>query len=134
MYEKLEDLVDKTIKEVRMELTNTCIQFETDQGVFSYITEGDCCSESWINHISGLQALIGQKVLKTEQIDMPEIHEGQEGFSGKQEVEKVYSFKMFTSQGVCELEMRNASNGYYGGSLDKVDRLACEVKPIYEDF
>lgn len=131
---QLEDLIGKTIVEVRMEPTNTAIQFQTDQGIFSYFTEADCCSESWINHISGLQAIIGQKVLKTEQIEMPDIVEGQEGFSGKQEVERIYSYKMFTSQGVCELEMRNASNGYYGGSLQKVDSLASEVKPVHEDF
>lgn len=131
---QLKDLIGKKVKEIRMDSTNTYIQFETDQGVFSYITEADCCSESWINHISGIQALIGEIVLKTDQIGMAEILEGQEGFSGKQEVEKVYSYKIFTYQGVCELEMRNASNGYYGGSLEKVDQIAGEVKPIYQDF
>ena len=75
MNDELKYLVGKTIKEVRMEPTNTCIQFDTDEGVFSYITDEECCSESWINHISGLQAIIGQKVLKTEEIEMPEILE-----------------------------------------------------------
>jgi len=135
MCEELEDLVGKKIIEVRMDSTNTLIRFVTDHGDFSYVTEAECCSECWINHISGLQAIIGQKILKTESIEMPYLQEGEEGFSGKQEVERVYSFKMFTSQGVCELEMRNASNGYYGGTLEKTDDIISHgEKPIYEDF
>ena len=134
MCNALECLVGKTIKEVRIQPSNTYIEFDTNEGVFSYITDADCCSESWINHISGLQAIIGEKIVKTEEIEMPKIQEGQEGFSGKQDVDKIYSFKMFTSQGVCELEMRNASNGFYGGSLNKVDKLDCHLKPVYEDF
>jgi len=134
MYNELKDLIGKTIKEVRIEPTNTYIQFETEDWIFSYITEGDCCSESWINHISGLQAIIGHKVLKTEEVDMPTIHLGQKGFSERQEVDQVYCFKIFTNQGVCELEMRNSSNGYYGGYLKKVDFLDCEAKIVCEDF
>lgn len=133
MYNGLEDLVGKTILEVRMGMESTYIQFETDEGVFSYFTQAECCSESWINHISGLQAILGQKVLKTEQMDMPDICPGQEDFSGKDYIDSVYSFKIFTSQGVCEIEMRNASNGYYGGNLEKVEFID-KVKPIVEDF
>ena len=130
----LEDLVGKTVIEVRMDATNTNIQFQTDAGVLSYTTYGECCSESWINHISGLQAIIDQKVLKIPEIEMGEITKGQEGFSGKQKVDSIYSFKIFTSQGVCELEMRNASNGYYGGSLFKSEYTGNDCKIVTEDF
>lgn len=134
MYQDLDDLIGKVIHEVRIDPENTEIQFITDEEVLSYYTYGECCSESWIQHISGLQALIGERVLKVDEIEMPEINDGEEGFSGRQYVDKIYSYKMFTGNGVCELEMRNASNGYYGGSLQKVDKIPHELKPLHKDF
>lgn len=128
-------LLGKLIKKIRLDMINYFIQFETDQGFFGYFAYGDCCSESWINHISGLQALIGEKVLKVEKVDMGEIEKGQVGFSGKQYLEKIYSYKIFTSQGICEIEMRNASNGYYGGSLYQTLEVPdCKLRIVHEDF
>lgn len=134
MYNDLDDLIGKIILEVRIDPENTYIQFLTDEEVLSYYTYGDCCSESWINHISGIQALLGEKILKIDEIEMPELNDGEEGFSGKQDVDKIYSYKMFTGNGVCELEMRNSSNGYYGGSLQRINKIPYELKPLLKDF
>jgi hypothetical protein len=113
----LKDLIDKTIKCVRLDDDNQFIQFDTDDGNFSYITNETCCSESWINHISGIGAIIGEKVFKVDEVEMEEIYEGEKNHSGKQSHDIIYSFKIFTNKGVCEIEMRNPSNGYYGGEL-----------------
>lgn len=131
----LQDLVGKQVNEVHLNANNEYINFLTPDGNFCFYTEGDCCSESWINHISGIESLLGNFVVKVDQIDMTDISDGEPGFSGKQEVDRIYSFKIFTSQGVCELEMRNSSNGYYGGSLQSTTLPYGEImRVITENF
>lgn len=130
----LDCLVGKTITQVRLSQDQTYILFETSDGMFAFYTEAACCSESWINHISGLEALIGQKVTKVEEMENKTLVSGDTGFSGRQCEDEVYSFKIFTCNGVCELEMRNASNGYYGGRLEPIDPSTTFAPVIAEDF
>lgn len=126
----LQVLVGKQVAEVHLSAQNDYINFLTNDGNFWFFTDGDCCSESWINHISGIETLLGQIVTKVDEINMPDIEKDELGFSGRQEVDKIYSFKIFTSQGVCELEMRNSSNGYYGGLLVSIKEPFNEIMSI----
>lgn len=130
----IENLAGRTVIAVRLEGDNTLLQFDTDQGPMAFETKGECCSESWINHISGIEALIGQKVDRVDEISMGDLHAGDEGFSGKNEEDKVYMFKIYTSQGSCDIEMRNASNGYYGGTLRPLDSASTSAPIITKDF
>jgi hypothetical protein len=145
MFECLDALIGKTVNTLLKDCEGELLQFETDQGTIRYMTDADCCSESWINHISGIQALLGHKVLKTDAVEMGKIEEGNPLWSKRQDVDKIYSYKIFTSQGVCELELRNSSNGFYGGSLVLVTERSLEgyrqspfelheLKPVLEDF
>lgn len=131
----LEKLVGKRVQEVHLSVNNTYIKFLTNEGNFCFFTESDCCSESWINHISGIETLLGEIVTKVDKIEMPEIQKDEPDFSGRQKVDRIYSFKIFTLQGICELEMRNSSNGYYGGSLESTEIPYEEImRNITENF
>lgn len=75
-------------------------------------TDGDCCSNSWIEHIEGVENLLGAKVVKVEPgAEVPSIEE-------ENNTIQFYNYRIVTERGFCNIEMRNSSNGYYGGSLD----------------
>lgn len=78
---------------------------------------GDCCSRSWIEHVSIPKVSYGNfgTVVVVEQIDMSELNsENDEEF----DYIKVYGYKIITDRGEIFIELRNSSNGYYGGSLE----------------
>jgi hypothetical protein len=133
---RLLDLAGLTVTKIKMAADSSYIEFWTDKGMAAFDAYGDCCSESWINHISGLQALLNQKINSVERAEMGgQIERNSPGWSGDrgQEVEQIYSVKFLTGHGVCELEFRNASNGYYGGDLLPAHRLQ-DCFEITEDF
>lgn len=107
------------------------ITFFTNKGNKSFYTYGDCCSQSWIEHISGFDALIGQEVLEASNVDMGEISppENRDNYS---EVIQQYSYDLKTLKGYFKIELRNESNGYYGGNLEPCNFVA--EKPLTEDF
>lgn len=120
----MNELVGKKVRVVSLSDDATVLVFYADEGTVSYSTYAECCSESWINHVSGIDNLVGHRVRSVSAPEWEEVVQleyGDEGFSGRQEVDSAYSLQVFTDRGVCEFELRNASNGYYGGSLDLVD-------------
>lgn len=109
----MKELIGKTIKEIRISEDKTMLAFrDSDDVDHYYYTVGDCCSRSWVEHIEGVDYLIGAEVLSSEDMDMPEPKEIEE-----YEVIKFYGVKLKTSKGIFQLEYRNSSNGYYGGYL-----------------
>lgn len=84
--------------------------------------KGDCCSESWLADVVGVDALLGERVLEAGSVDLPEhltsALDANDEPRSRQSIDKVYGFEIKTAKGVCTLAMRNSSNGYYGGSMD----------------
>ena len=82
-------------------------------------TYGDCCSYTWIESLDAPDALLGT-VRSVEDIDMPNL--GNIDGSKHTDVDQVayYGLKIVTERGVCVIDYRNDSNGYYGGSLGLV--------------
>lgn len=105
-------LIGKTIKEVRLKEKDHLAFICTDGTYLLLYTEGDCCSISWIEHFNGLSALIGQTVNNVVTRDMPKIPDRAEF-----ECIECYGWTLETAAGRCDIEMRNESNGYYGGTL-----------------
>lgn len=134
---QLEKLLGRTVLQVLANPEKDTFRFVTDLGNFDYYCYGDCCSESWVNHISDIDALIGQKVLNIEEIDMYGLL-GAEPEPTRQDVDDVLFHRIQTTKGVCVIEFRNSSNGYYGGSFeeeeehDQIDDTV--LAPITEDF
>lgn len=107
--------------------------FVTATGAFLYRTYGDCCSLTWFADMVGVKQLIGHTVLKAEAIDMPDPLDTRE----RSDEDQNYGIRLTTDGGVCDIVYRNASNGYYGGSIDFVEVLPTTLdkfRPIYEDW
>lgn len=90
------------------------LQFTTEFETLSYNCEGECCSSSWFEHISGIEFLVGHTIRKTENIEMNFVTaEDEKGH----ECLRQYGYRFTTDRGYFEIDMRNSSNGYYGGYI-----------------
>ena len=109
-------LVGKTIKSFTLAEDGDHITFHCDEGDITLGTEGDCCSQTWIESIDTPKNLKG-KVLSAEEIEVPDLG----NVDGKRHtgVDQVsyYGLKVVTSKGHSVIDYRNDSNGYYGGNL-----------------
>lgn len=76
----------------------------------TYEAEGDCCSESWIEHITVPSDIAGATVTAVGEREMGE-------FEKDYETIRVYETSFRTDRGDIVVEYRNSSNGYYGGTL-----------------
>jgi hypothetical protein len=132
---ELNDLLGRTVHQVLANADLDVWRFVTDQGNVDYVCYGDCCSESWVNHIADLDVLIGQKVEEVEEIDLFSLL-GAEPEPTKQEVDKVMFHRVRTDKGVCVIEFRNSSNGYYGGTFERtaINEERDPLSPVTEDF
>jgi hypothetical protein len=142
----VQELIGKTIDTVWVNDDNTLLVFRCADGQdLAYRAYGDCCSESWFSSLVGLSNLVGHAV--TGVYARPEIW----GLpSARQEVDILYGYFIATDDArrpdemplltavnamlvgdapdrtrLCEIEFRNASNGYYGG--------ACQLEESYND-
>jgi hypothetical protein len=106
-------LIGKTIASVEIASDKKAIRFLlSDCETVTAKADADCCSGTWIEHLSlpagGLPAL----VLKAEKIEMPDL-----GTPEDFECLKYYGFQITTDKGHMLIDYRNESNGYYGGDL-----------------
>lgn len=118
----IEKLIGKKIKYVFINEEKDLVQFNAeDKTVTMYVT-ADCCSKSWIEHISGVDNLkdaevleiLGRKMEKDWSFEAYNVDDKKDDH----EVLKYYGLKLRTSKGLVEFEFRNESNGYYGADLD----------------
>ena len=107
-------LPGKTITRVKLAEDRKAIKFVLqDGGSVVAKTDGECCSNSWIEHVSLPAGGFPATVLSEEEVDMPNVpNDNPYG-----DVTRRYGFKLVTDKGYFELEFRNESNGYYGGNL-----------------
>ena len=110
---------------------------------FEMVTDGDCCSQTWIESVENLGALIGRQIVAVEDIDMPEVadvvyaaREKKDGY--RPDSLQDYAMKLTTPIGITTLIYRNESNGYYGGSADwnvlRNAPAADDLREITDDF
>lgn len=113
MSDNLSELVRERMIALRLSDDRKQIQFITENFMFSFECDGGY-SDCWINHISGIDALLGHKINKIEAMSMNDIIE-----AAPEGIDKlVYSYKFYTNYGCCELELRNSYiHGFYGGCL-----------------
>jgi hypothetical protein len=74
--------------------------------------EGECCSHSWFEHVDDLGAFPGTILSIDDDGETP--HEVDET---DYEDLKTYFLTIKTDKGRFTVDMRNSSNGYYGGSF-----------------
>lgn len=129
-------LVGRAVVALKMSDDNRVLQFDmSDGGSEVFYTAGDCCSTSWIEHLSGVQALLGHKITGGSETSLGELPR-----QDNWEVIKAYKTTLTTEKGSFEIEYRNSSNGYYGGTLEFIKPESHDVYledgmfQVLEDF
>lgn len=136
----LEILKGKSIRRALISADHTTLAFELADGERqAFYTDGDCCSESWIEHVSNADNLAGSTVTGAEEIEIGDVTASYEGKEAPpQEYVQAYGVKVqLEGRPSFELEFRNASNGYYGGSIEATsldDKQWAALAELREDF
>lgn len=108
----LSELVGKKITGLKVSDDKETIVFVTPDQEIWYVANGECCSSSWIEHINGYLNLMGQVVERCEESEGP-------AYTSDGDLIQIYrDILKLSDKSTFEIEYRNSSNGYYGGSLD----------------
>lgn len=103
----------------------------TDSGKkYEFNAVGDCCSNSWFEHMNGVESLIGHAILNVITREIPEDKQTASSHELNDDVISYYGWTIETVAGRFDIEMRNASNGYYGGYIEQ----GYEAKEVYPGF
>lgn len=110
-YTGLGRMVGETI--IKCSMTEDQLIFDTYEGErIIYETEGDCCSETWIEHLTVPDLRDGAQVVAVSESETVEDPNDEHD-----DLVQVYHIAFVTMVGEVIVEFRNGSNGYYGGSL-----------------
>ena len=108
MMDGEEILKGKTITGMKLADDRMALLVLFDEGQIVARCDADCCSHTWIEHIELPADPFPALVMSAEQLFFESEEDGEL---------KKYGFKIRTDKGVIDIDFRNASNGYYGGSL-----------------
>jgi hypothetical protein len=107
-------LVGKILAAVAVSEDKERLIFHLEDGrTVTYRTEADCCSSTWIEHLTVPPDVAGSEVTGVAEQEMGELGEHQDF-----EVIQLYQTSFATAKGEIIVEYRNSSNGYYGGWLE----------------
>ena len=128
----IKELVGTTIVGIGVDRDGHNMVLDTDKGQCILSAVGDCCSETWFSDFLGVDTILGQRVSKVEEIELPNynVDDGR----GRQEHDEVYGYRFTTQRGYADLVFRNSSNGYYGGELFQGLVRPRDLTPIYADW
>jgi hypothetical protein len=116
-------------EEVYVNAEKNLLKFVLDSGeVFAEIEAG-CCSTSWVEHMEGVNNLLGRKILSLEELDFPP------NALSDYKVEKKYGLRLVTDIGDFIMDYRNQSNGWYGASVKlHSEHLEDDWRQVLSDF
>jgi Fe-S cluster biogenesis protein NfuA len=123
-----DDLIGKRIDAVLMDDEKFKLSFKIGDVFVDYYAAGDCCSSSWFQNFSGIEALLGQVVNEVREIESETLDDGDKRKGAETDCEQVYGFVFTTNRGRADLDMRNDSNGYYGGSVERVGERSWRIQ------
>lgn len=126
------DLVGKKITKINA--NEKYLQFETDAGVFTYTTEGDCCSKSLFYDFYGVKNLLNNGVIKSvkevklQPTDIVKYEWREKDKKSSDELIQVYGYQITTEspefgEVTSVFSFRNYSNGYYGGWIENTENV-----------
>ena len=106
-------ILGKTILSMMIADDKEALLFKCVDGDFKVLVDADCCSSTWVEHVE-LPALdFPALVISVDHLDLP----GSDDNHPEHDCLQVYGCKITTDKGEIVIDYRNASNGYYGGSL-----------------
>lgn len=113
-YDQVKPWVGKELSKIEWD-EDTFRLYLKDGGYLFFVVDADCCSCTWIEHVEAPEDLDGAILNGVE--DSPSTYQET---TIRYEDESVVNYKTLfrTSRGDIHVEFRNASNGYYGGSLE----------------
>lgn len=115
----LQSLVGKTISKIYVSEDKDYIAFESKESgeLHCFVTQGECCSDSWISDVFSDKGAFPMKVLSVrEHVYKEEKDEDDEGLI------KTYMIDLVGEDGEkITVFFKNSSNGYYGGTIEKYD-------------
>ena len=109
----LEDMIGENIVAVDTVQKETIKFYNDKEEVYTLNAYGDCCSYSWFEHFDGQENLINAKITKVDHKDMGDSFE-----DNHSSYIQCYFTTIHTTKGYVDIEMRNSSNGYYGGYIE----------------
>ena len=108
-------LVGKKIAAVKLDATSTVITFVTSTGEeVAYRAIGDCCSSSWIAEHDDFGYLALETIESVEVVGVATFWKDRE----ENNQVSLYAIRLHHENGEWMFELRNESNGYYGGWME----------------
>ena len=109
----VEKLAGKKLRAASLNRATDSLCLEFDDGTAQWFTtDAECCSSSWIEHLATPDDIGGAELVGVDEIDIR-----REDDHPDHDCLRVYETRFRTTRGDIVCEYRNASNGYYGGSL-----------------
>lgn len=128
----MNELLNNRIEKIYLSKDRELLMFVTSQEKrIIYDAWGDCCSKSWFESFDNIEAIKGGYVVKIEEMEMEEAKNNEED-----DVLKVGLIKITTDKGMCTIDFRNSSNGYYSGVTRYIDLnivANCHILAKYEE-
>ena len=116
-WRKTRPLVGEHLLEMAISQDRQVLGVRTTTGISYVWAEADCCSMSWIEHFD-FEDIIGGKLLgiRMRRVGYDELLPT--AFPDfQQEADEQVFYELITDKGAATIEMRNSSNGYYGGCM-----------------
>lgn len=108
-------VIDRLLLGVEVATDNTSITLILDNGTRAlYTVHGDCCSISWIEHITKPE--FGGVITRVDEPNL-DAHDNPYRDAPAWASIAIYHTAWYTTKGTLIVEYRNESNGYYGGWL-----------------
>lgn len=118
MAELRNPLLGQIIRAVYVSDDQRLIRFFLDQGVEVVArTEGDCCSNTWIEEVLDVEQGLNSPVRAVEDLALPEALRYPTRHDYYEEEMRYYGCAIRTANGRMLIAYRNSSNGHYGGHL-----------------
>ena len=89
-----------------------------------YEAVGDCCSTSWFEDIDNPDCLWKAPIISVGKCESTAVIDEEQQAkcrANDSDVMEYSAYEIKTRKGICKIEFRNESNGYYGGWAQRVD-------------
>ena len=113
----IKDMVGKKIAGIYYDEEN--FQILTDDCVYAFYHEQDCCESVWLTQVDGISdKIIGSRIVIAEVVTKT----GEDGVIDTDEYDSItWSFyKIGTNKGMIDFRWQGESNGYYSETVDLI--------------
>ena len=113
----IKDMVGKKITGIYYD--EDYFQIRTDDCVYAFYHEQDCCESVWLTQVDGISdKIIGSRIVIAEVVTKT----GEDGVINTDEYNSVtWSFyKIGTNKGMIDFRFQGVSNGYYSETVDLI--------------